>query len=69
MTTKKTLLTALPVPEMGFAEYSYFVETPEGDVMYFAEKKKAKAFIDFYKSYTQQLKERKNEQVNHNSSL
>jgi hypothetical protein len=69
MKEKKTVLSVMPVPEMGFAEYSYFVETPEGDVMYFAEKKKAKQFIDFYKSYTQQLKERKNEQVNHNSSL
>ena len=48
---KITVLTVLPVPEMGFAEFNYFVETPEHDVMYFNDKKEARQFIEFYKQY------------------
>lgn len=47
----KTLLKVMPLPEMYFAEYQYYVETPEGDTMYFSDKKKANSFIEFYKQY------------------
>ena len=60
---KITVLTVLPVPEMGFAEFNYFVETPEHDVMYFTDKKEARSFIEFYKQY----QEKKNAKVNHSN--
>ena len=47
----KTLLKVMALPEMYFAEYQYYVETPEGDVMYFSDKKKASQFITFYNEY------------------
>ena len=48
---KKCLLKVMALPEMYFAEYQYYVETPEGDVMYFSDKKKANSFISFYNEY------------------
>jgi hypothetical protein len=62
---KVTVLTVLPVPEMGFAEYNYFVETPEHDVLYFNDKKEARQFIEFYKQY----QEKKNAKVNHSITV
>jgi hypothetical protein len=49
---KQTQLTVLAIPESGFGDYNYMVHTPENDVMYFADKKKAHSFIEFYKRYT-----------------
>ena len=56
---KITVLTVLPIPEAGFGDYNYFVETPQNDVMYFNDKKQARSFIEFYKQY----QEKKNAKV------
>lgn len=61
---RKGILTVMPIPEVLFSEYQYFVETPEGEVLYFSEKKQARSFIEFYKSY----QEKRNEKVtNHDN--
>lgn len=40
------------VTDYTMGPYNYYVVTPEGDWMYFAEKKEARAFIQFYENYT-----------------
>lgn len=47
---KKSFLLIQPL-DLGFGEYNYFVETPEGEVMYFKDKDQARAFIQFYKNH------------------
>lgn len=47
---KKQILKVCPVAEL-FGDYSYFVETPEGEFFYFQTKKQARDFIDFYNQY------------------
>lgn len=56
---KKSYLIVQPIQDLCFADYNYFVETPEHDVMYFSEKKQARQFIEFYKQY----QEKKNAKV------
>jgi hypothetical protein len=55
----KNYLIVQPIQDLCFADYNYFVETPEHDVMYFSDKKQARSFIEFYKQY----QERKNAKV------
>jgi hypothetical protein len=54
---KVTYLTVLPV-ELGFGDYEYMVKTPTDDTMYFNCKKKAQAFINFYKRYQEKSNEK-----------
>ena len=46
----KSYLVVQPL-DLGFADYNYFVETPEQDVLYFTDKNKARAFIEFYRNH------------------
>lgn len=46
----KSYLIVQPL-DLGFGEYNCFVETPEEEVMYFKDKKEARAFIEFYKNH------------------
>lgn len=39
------------VPEFGFGDYLYFVNTPENETFYFKDKKEAKSFIEFYQKH------------------
>lgn len=48
---KKSYLIVQPVDIMGFGDYNYFVETPEEEVLYFSDKKQARAFIEFYRNH------------------
>lgn len=48
---KKSYLIVQPLQEIGFGDYSYFVETPEQEVLYFSDKKTARAFIEFYRNH------------------
>ena len=48
---KRKPLTVQPIPEVYFQEYTHFVQTPEGEVMYFKDQKKARSFIEFYKNH------------------
>lgn len=50
-TPNKNYLIIQPQVDFGFAEYIYFVETPENEVLYFKSKQKAQDFIDFYNNY------------------
>lgn len=45
-------LAVYAVTDYTMGPYNYYVVTPEGDWMYFAEKKEARAFIQFYENYT-----------------
>ena len=56
---KKSYLLVQPIQDLCFADYNYFVETPEHEVMYFSDKKQARSFIEFYKQY----QEKKNAKV------
>ena len=58
---KKSYLLVQPIQDLCYADFNYFVETPENDVLYFSEKKQARSFIEFYKQY----QEKKNAKVNH----
>lgn len=49
----------LTIPEFGFGDFQYYVQTPDGETFYFKTKKEAKGFIDFYKL----MEKRKNEKV------
>jgi hypothetical protein len=55
---KKLILNPMPISDYSCGPYNYFVETPEGEVMYFENKKKAKEFIEFYKTYTEKRKQK-----------
>ena len=44
-------LAVYTVTDYSMGPYNYYVVTPEGDWMYFAEKKEARAFIAFYNEY------------------
>jgi hypothetical protein len=50
----------LTIPEFGFGDYNYYVQTPENETLYFRTKSEAKSFIEFYKTYTTKMIERKN---------
>ena len=52
-------LKILPVNNLEMGEHNFYVITPEGDYMYFYNKKDANQFIDFYKTYTKKYPERK----------
>lgn len=54
-------LQVYPVLDYCMGPYNYYVVTPEGDWMYFAEKKEARSFIEFYTEY----QNRKNLTINH----
>lgn len=45
-------LQVYTVTDYTMGPYNYYVVTPEGDWMYFAEKREARAFIQFYENYT-----------------
>ena len=60
---KKSYLLVQPIQDLCYADFNYFVETPENDVLYFSEKKQARSFIEFYKQY----QEKKNAKVNHSN--
>jgi hypothetical protein len=60
---KKSYLIVQPIQDLCYADFNYFVETPENDVLYFSEKKQARSFIEFYKQY----QEKKNAKVNHSN--
>jgi hypothetical protein len=62
---KKSYLIVQPIQDLCFAEFNYFVETPENDVLYFSNKKEARSFIEFYKQY----QEKKNAKVNHSITV
>ena len=50
---KKQYLKTVPLHDVGFAEYNFFVETPENEVLYFETRHQAQDFINFYLEYTQ----------------
>ena len=52
-------LAVYTVMDYSMGPYNYYVVTPEGDWMYFEEKKQARAFIEFYHNYTTQKQTRK----------
>jgi hypothetical protein len=54
----KQYLTIQPQIDFGFGEYTYFVETPENEVLYFKSKREAKEFIRFYNDYKERFPER-----------
>ena len=56
---KKLIMQILTIPEFGFGDFQYYVQTPDGETFYFKTKKEAKGFIDFYKL----TEKRKNEKV------
>jgi hypothetical protein len=62
---KKQILKPCPIQELGFAEYQYFVETPEGEFLYFNNKKQAIDFIEFYHQY----QEKNNAKSNRNLTV
>lgn len=55
---KKQILHPVPISDYSCGPYNYFVETPEGEVMYFETKQKAKLFVEFYKTYTEKHKQK-----------
>lgn len=52
-------LSVYPITDYTMGPYNYYVVTPEQDYMYFAEKKEARAFIEFYNEYSSKMQNRK----------
>lgn len=52
-------LHVYPIVDYTMGPYNYYVVTPEQDYMYFAEKKEARAFIEFYHDYSAKMQNRK----------
>lgn len=65
---KKQILKVCPISELGFGDYLYFVETPEGEFFYFHNKKEGHAFIEFYKQYQEKRNAKSNFNISNQSS-
>ena len=46
------------MPEFGFGEFAYYVQTPEQETFYFKDKSEAKDFIEFYNDYANKFPHR-----------
>jgi hypothetical protein len=52
-------LSVYPITDYTMGPYNYYVVTPEGDYMYFSEKKEARSFIEFYHDYSSKMSQQK----------
>lgn len=57
-------LSIYAVNDYTMGPYNYAVTTPEDEVMYFESKEKARAFVQFYKNYSEKYPDRVKGKVN-----